>query len=476
MLTRRSCLKLGLLAVSSHTALAQGLPSSLSGYPSQRPEAGKRRFTSKAVEKTIASVSAKIQDPELAWLFGNCFPNTLDTTVFPGSVDGKPDTFVITGDIHAMWLRDSSAQVWPYLPFAKEDAPLRELLEGVIRRQTRCILLDPYANAFLEGPNSTPLEWATKDHTKMLPGVGERKWELDSLCYTIRLAHGYWRATGDVSPFDVNWREAMHTVIEVMRAQQRKEQKGPYQFQRTASTPTETLSEGGYGQQVRPVGLIVSSFRPSDDSTTFPFLIPSNLFAVTSLRQLATMAAEILKDEELKNKATALAAEVETALQKYGKAKHPVAGEIWAYETDGYGNAFMMDDANVPSLLGLPYLGVVSKNDPLYLNTRNFVWSENNPFFFKGTAGEGIGGPHAGENMIWPMSIIMRALTSNSDSEIAACLVQLKKTHAGTGFMRESFFKDDPKKFTRSWFAWANTLFGELIVHLSEKKPNLLRA
>jgi meiotically up-regulated gene 157 (Mug157) protein len=476
MLSRRACLKLGLFAISSHASLAQGAFSQIVGFSSQRPPLSQRKFTSKAVEQTIDSVTAKIADPELAWLFGNCFPNTLDTTITFGTYDGKPDTFVLTGDIHAMWLRDSSAQVWPYLPLAKQDNELKTLLEGVIRRQTRCILLDPYANAFLETPESKPLSWAVDDKTEMRPGIGERKWELDSLCFPIRLSYGYWKETGDKAPFNDHWRQAMHSVVSTMRVQQRKNGKGPYRFERTSSIPTETLGNEGYGQPVNPVGLIFSGFRPSDDACTFPFLIPSNHFAVVSLRQLSEMATAILADEELAQEAKALASEVESALQKYGKARHPVHGDIWAYEVDGFGSAFFMDDSNLPSLLGLPYLGAVPVNDPVYQRTRAFVLSKSNPYFFAGKAAEGIGGPHAGENMIWPMAIAMRALTSSSDTEIASCIATLKRTHAGTGFMHESFDRDDPKKFTRPWFAWANSLFGELILDVVKKRPQLLQA
>jgi meiotically up-regulated gene 157 (Mug157) protein len=148
---------------------------------------------------------------------------------------------------------------------------------------------------------------------------------------------------------------------------------------------------------------------------------------------------------------------------------------IYAYEVDGFGNQLLMDDANVPSLLSLSYLGCCTANDPVYVRTRSFVLSDDNPYFFRGKAGEGIGGPHVGLHMIWPLGIIMRALTSNDDKEILNCLRVLKNTHAGTGFMHEAFDKDDPKKFTRSWFAWANTMFGELIVKLHEQRPHLLR-
>ncbi len=438
-----------------------------------RPKAADRKFRSAAVEELIAATSAKIADQELAMLFANCYPNTLDTTVEPGRFAGKPDTAVITGDIAAMWLRDSSAQVWPYLPLLRRDPALRELIEGVIRRQTRCLLIDTYANAFMADLSAPPLPWSGKDLTEMKPGVGERKYELDSLCYPIRLAHGYWQQTGDTQPFDAAWQKAMRLVVETMTVQQRKQGTGPYHFQRESEVATETLPADGYGNPVKPVGLIASGFRPSDDACIFPFLVPSNLFAVTSLRQLAEMAHAVLHDDALANKAEALASEVETALRQYAVAQTP-RGTIWAYEVDGFGGQVLMDDANVPSLLGLPYLAS-SPDAPLYARTRAFVWSGRNPWFFKGSAGEGIGGPHEGKDMIWPMSQMVYALTSNSPDEIRSALAMLKASSAGTGFMHESYNKDDCAKFTRPWFAWANTLFGELIVKTAEQRPELLR-
>jgi len=437
-----------------------------------RPKATDRKFRSAAVEELIAATSAKIADRELARIFANCYPNTLDTTVEPGRFEGKPDTAVITGDIAAMWLRDSSAQVWPYLPLLRKDAALRELIEGVIRRQTRCLMIDPYANAFMADLSAPPLPWSVKDLTEMKPGVGERKYELDSLCYPIRLAHGYWKQTGDTRPFDAAWRKAMALVVETMTVQQRKHGDGPYRFQRESEVSTETLPAAGYGNPVKPVGLIASGFRPSDDACIFPFLVPSNLFAVTSLRQLAEMAHAVLHDDALANKSEALAAEVEAALRQYAIAP-TTQGTIWAYEVDGFGGQVLMDDANVPSLLGLPYLAS-SPDAPLYARTRAFVWSDRNPWFFKGAAGEGIGGPHVGKDSIWPMSQMVYALTSDSPAEIRRALAMLKASSAGTGFMHESYNKDDCAKFTRPWFAWANTLFGELIVKTATQRPELL--
>jgi len=438
-----------------------------------RPKPAERKFRSEAVEQFLAERSARIADPALRALFVNCFPNTLDTTVEPGTFEGKPDTAVLTGDIAAMWLRDSSAQVWPYLPLAKSDRRLRDLLEGVIRRQARCILIDPYANAFMSDLNASPLPWSLKDKTELKRGVGERKWEVDSLCYPIRLSHGYWKQTGDTGPFDAQWLRAMSRIVQTFLDQQRKDGDGPYSFQRISDTSTETLPATGLGNPVRPIGLIASGFRPSDDACIFPFLVPSNLFAVTSLRQLAEMVHSISHDEALANKATVLAKEVEQALHQYAIATTP-EGTIWAYEVDGYGSQLLMDDANAPSLLALPYLAS-SPDSALYARTRAFCWSERNPWFFRGTAGEGIGGPHVGKDMIWPMSQIVYALTSDNGDEIRRSISMLKASAQGFGFMHESYFKDDPRKYTRAWFAWANTLFGELLGRLAISQPDLLK-
>jgi meiotically up-regulated gene 157 (Mug157) protein len=444
-------------------------------YPSKRPLPNARRFRSKAVDSKIESVAATIRDPEIAWLFSNCLPNTLDTTVTTGTFEGHPDTIVITGDIDAMWLRDSSAQVWPYLPFVSADRDLAVVIQGLIRRQTRCILIDPYANAFLSDlKSSDTLSWSKTDQTQMKPGVGERKWEVDSLCYPVRLAHGYWKASGDTSPFDAAWIEAMHRIVTTFREQQRKSSPGPYSFMRTSDRPTETLGAEGFGTAAHPVGLIYSGFRPSDDACTYPMNIPGNFFAVQTLLRLEEMFTEIAHDTTAARDARQLADEVSNALKQHAKSHHPQAGEIWACEIDGFGNALFMDDANVPSLLSLPYLGCCSETDTIYRSTRRFVLSESNPYFFRGSVAEGIGGPHVGQDMIWPMSIVMRALTTHDEQEQLQCLRWLKKSHAGSGFMHESFHKDDAAKFTRAWFAWANTLFGELILTFAKNSPQML--
>ncbi len=463
------------LAVGAHRSDAHtpgaAPPRRSQDLTSQRPPVDQRNFVSDAVEETITTVARRIADPELAWMFENCYPNTLDTTVQHGTIDGRPDTFVITGDIHAMWLRDSTAQVWPYLPLAAKDERLKELLAGVINRQTRCVLIDPYANAFNVGPTGGGWE---EDLTDMKPELHERKWEIDSLCYTVRLAHGYWKTTGDASVLDDNWLEAARLIVKTFKEQQRKEGPGPYKFQRVTAVSYDTVPLGGYGNPTRKVGLIHSMFRPSDDACLYPFLVPSNLFAVVSLRQLAEIFREEIGDRGFADECVALAEEVEVAIRQHAVLEHPAHGRVYAYEVDGFGNALFMDDANVPSLLALPYLGAAQNSDTVYQSTREFVLGNDNPYFFSGSAAEGVGGPHVGLDMVWSLGITMRALTSTDDDEILHCLRMLKRTHAGTGFMHESFHKDDPSRFTRSWFAWANTLFGELIVKVHDERSALL--
>lgn len=474
-MTRRS-------AIQACLSAAAGAATPLSAWAAKqefaggRPPLAQRHFVSPAIEAAIRATAKQIRDPKLAAIFERCLPNTLDTTVYPGTYKGKPDTYVVTGDIDAMWLRDSSAQVWPYLRFVAQDARLSALIEGLVRRHARMVLIDPYANAFVRNTTDPPLPWAVGDRTAMLPGVGERKWEVDSLCYVLRLAHGYWRATGRTDVYDATWKAAAWKIVDTFKTQQRIDGPGPYSFQRKAYAPTDTLPLSGFGNPARPVGMIYSMFRPSDDACIYPFLIPSNLFAVWALERLKEMAAQALRDDKLAAACDELAGAVRAALDRYGVCQHAQFGKIWAYEVDGYGNVLMMDDANAPSLMSLPYLGACNAQDPLYQRTRQFVLSSANPYFFKGTAAEGLGGPHIGLGHIWPMGITLRALTSTDDSEIAQCLRWLRDTTAGTGFMHESFEANNPRKFTRAWFAWANTLFGELILNLAEKRPALLRS
>ena len=444
-------------------------------YVSRRPELQARLFVSEAIEDEIERITGMLDNPRLAWMFANCFPNTLDTTVhYDEDGDGNPDTFVYTGDIPAMWLRDSGAQVWPYLPYINKDDRLRKMIAGVINRQFSLIHTDPYANAFNHGATGAG---NAADVFARKPEVFERKWEIDSYCYPVRLAYGYWKTCGDTSVFGEKWLLAVKDMLAVLREQQRMHGHGSYAFLRVTDRQLDTKCVVGRGNPVKPTGLIASAFRPSDDATTFEFLVPSNFMAVSSLRKAAEILETVNGETALARECAALADEVEDALYRHAVADHPVFGRIFAFEVDGFGNKYMMDDANVPSLLSMAYLGDVERDNPIYENTRRFVLSEYNPYFFKGICGEGIGSPHIGAEVIWPMSIMMRAFTSTDDAEIADCIRMLMTTDAGTGFIHESFHKDDASVFTREWFAWQNGLFGELVLKLvNEGKIDLLNS
>ncbi len=446
-------------------------------YADQRPAGDKRLFRSEAVEREIVRVCGLLTNERLRWMFANCFPNTLDTTVhYREDAAGNPDTYVYTGDIPAMWLRDSGAQVWPYVQLCGSDPALQKMIAGVIRRQFRLINIDPYANAFNDGPTGRGEDVGYPGNNQ-IPWVFERKWEIDSHCYPIRLAHHYWKTTGDESVFDEEWVAAMRNILKTMHEQQRKEGPGDYIFLRRTDRQLDTKCHVGRGNPVYPVGLIASAFRPSDDATTFEFLVPSNFMAVTSLRKAAEILIAVVDDADLASQCTALADEVAAALKKHAVVEHPAYGKIYAFEVDGFGSRQLMDDANVPSLLAMAYLGDAERGDRVYENTRRFVWSAANPYFWRGPAGEGIGGPHIGVEMIWPMSIMMRAFTSTDDAEIRDCIISLMTTDAGTGFIHESFSRHDASRYTRAWFAWQNTLFGELILKLvNDGKTDLLNS
>lgn len=481
-LTRRAFLRAAgatALTLAAAPAMAQPTTQAAAAFPSKRPAVADRRFTSPAVEAEIERVSALIRDPELAWLFANCFPNTLDTTVTVGVDDkGRPSTYVITGDIDAMWLRDSTNQVWQYLPLAKRDPALQDLIKGVVVRQAAGVRLDPYANAFYGDPAKRG-EWAT-DRTDMRPGVHERKYELDSLCAFLRLSHGYWKATADASAFDADWGDAVRRALETIEVEQAGSDEpnaSPYRFARRTGRATDTQPlEGGRTVPWRRTGMSRSPFRPSDDACQFPFLVPANAMAVVCLRDLSAMLGELRLFPEHAARTAKLADELDAGLRAHAVRTHPARGEVWAFEVDGFGSVSFMDDANVPSLLSLPYLGYCAASDPLYARTRALILSADNPYYSAGKAIAGIGGPHVGPGWVWPIAVTMQALTSTRDDEVLACLRTLKATHAGTGFMHEGVWLDDAARFTRPWFAWANSLFGELVAKVAAERPGVLAA
>ncbi len=391
-------------------------------------------------------------------IFQNAIRNTWGTTL-KRMEDGT--TFVITGDIPAMWLRDSAAQVRPFLVLAKEDPEAADMIEGLVRRQLDSILLDPYANAFNEEANGRGHQ---ADETEMTPWIWERKYEIDSLCYPLQLSYLLWKNTGRTSQFQGSFRQAAEAILDLWTVEQRHEELSPYRFQRKDCVPSDTLVRDGQGAETAYTGMTWSGFRPSDDACEYGYLVPSNMFAVVVLGYLQEIAGEVLQDEELQGRAAKLAQEIEQGIREHGIVQHPEFGPIYAYETDGYGHHNLMDDANVPSLLSIPYLGYRDASDEVYQNTRRFILSRNNPYYFEGTAAEGIGSPHTPQGYIWHIALAMQGLTADSPEEKLRLLQVMSRTDAGTGLMHESFKADDPAEYTRPWFSWANMMFCELLM------------
>jgi len=445
-----------------------------------RPALKHRRFHSDIIEQKIKCVSALIKDKDIKRMFCKCLPNTLDTSVYYSEdKKGNPDTFIATGDIPAMWLRDSTNQVWPYIRFINKEKSLKNLFAGLIRRQASNICTDPYANAFVDSKEKNPIknkDWP--EGKKWGKDTWERKYELDSFASFFRLSVEFYGETKDASYFDVTWVQAVAKIFEVIRKEQetltKENAKSMYSFYGPNGKLHPAIRMKGFGYPGKKCGLVRSVFRPSDDESVFPYLIPANAVLAVNLVKLAAIL-NVLNEKTLATTAQKIVKDIEKGIKTEGIVKHKEFGNIFAYEVDGFGSQYIMDDPNVPSLLSLPYLGYCSDKDPIYLATRKMALSEANPFYAKGKIVAGMTSPHTGVvSHYWPMATIMQALTSNDEKEIVECLKTLKKSHAGTYFMHESINVDNPKDYTRPWFCWVNSLFGELILVLAKKYPDIL--
>ncbi len=415
----------------------------------------------KSVDNLIQEVKGKLQGQEkLSRLFETCYANTLHTTV---RVLADGTTYVITGDIPAMWLRDSAAQMRPYLIPARQDKVLAELIAGLVRRQFFYINIDPYANAFNESPNGAC--WDRND-LQQNDWLWERKYEVDSLCYPIQLAYLLWKNTGCTSQFNEDFQKGADRILQTFSCEQDHEKNSDYRFIRKNTVETDTLSRDGKGAVVKGgIGLTWSGLRPSDDACTYGYLIPSNMFAAVALRYLEEIADKVYDDSCLKERAAHLRRQIEKGIEEYGIVETEEFGKIYAYEVDGFGQYNLMDDANIPSLLSMPYLGYQG-DEEIMQNTRRFILSGANPYYYQGKYARGVGSPHTPVNHIWPLSLIMQGMTSTVKKEKEDILRMLSETDAGTGLMHESVHVDNPVKYTREWFSWANALFCEWILDL----------
>ncbi len=409
------------------------------------------------IENIADDLSNRIQDKKIANVFHQCFLNTAKTTV---QYLNDEKAFIITGDIPAMWLRDSSAQVNHYLQYANESEEIKKLITCMLRTQIDDILIDPYANAFNKTADGSGHQ---EDRTEQSPKIWERKYEIDSLCYPIRLAYQFWKKTKAEHIFNSAFYEVMKKIYSLWKLEQNHE-KSPYYFERYNCPQTDSLPNNGRGNPVAYTGMTWSGFRPSDDACTYGYLVPANMFAVVICRYMSEIFKVIYKDLDFAEKVEALGKEIDDGIKKHAVVEHEKYGKIYAYEVDGLGGINLMDDANVPSLLSAPYLGYCDYDDEIYINTRNFILSKDNPYYFSGKYAKGIGSPHTPENYIWHIALTMQALTATDRNEKEQLISTILSTDADEGFMHESFDVENPHEYTRPWFAWANSIFSELVI------------
>jgi meiotically up-regulated gene 157 (Mug157) protein len=390
---------------------------------------------------------------------GRCMADTLARTITPHP-DGT--AFVITGDIPAMWLRDSTTQLAPFLHLVGADERLADTIAAVSRRQQESVLRDPYANAFNDGPTGAGHRDRTGEPgSGQSPWVWERKYEIDSLAYPVQLAYDLWRITGRTDHL-ARFGQVARTIVDLWRVEQRHHEVSPYTFERTDCPPSDTLVRDGRGPEGTFTGMTWAGFRPSDDACRYGYNVPGNAFAVVALGYLAELASEVLHDDTLATDAAALRADLERGIREHGIVPGPAGAPVYAYEVDGLGGVLLADDANSPSLLSLPLLGWCDARDPVYTATRDLVLSDANPYYYSGTAASGIGSPHTPAGHVWPIALAIQGLTSTDPAERRRLLDLILATDAGTGAVHESFHVDDPATWTREWFSWANAMFCEL--------------
>ncbi|KAF2150931.1 glycoside hydrolase family 125 protein [Myriangium duriaei CBS 260.36] len=461
----------------------------------QRPPPECRSFNSSAAEDVITRYKSIIKDPDLYRLFENTFPNTIDTAIKWRGVSADNDqeelAFVITGDIEAMWLRDSADQIQAFRSllnpgsFATDE--IASLFRGVINLQARYIIAEPFCNAFLPPVESGIHASTGNSGCSVTPHydasvVFTCNFELDSLAGFLQLSTDYFIGTGDVEFFaKFNWIKAVQMILKTAEtmmqgsyAEDGSVLMEPYTFSCPTHSFTGTLGNGGRANPVNRTGLVRSPFRPSDDSGIFQFLIPANMMFAQYLETCSKIMAKLSDAPEgLSEEMSDMATSIKEAIDQYAIFPGPT-GDIYAYEVDGFGGRIFMDDANIPSLLAAPFFGYLDKDDKLYQNTRDFVLSSRNPWYATGKVISTVGSPHIKPGAAWPMAKIVELLTTDHDDDIVAGLQQLVSSTNGLGLIHESVNVKTDGDWTRQWFSWANGLFGQMIVDLEKRKPHLL--
>ena len=453
---------------------------------SNRIEKSKRTFHSEIIENYIISLSSKFKDKNLQNIFTNCYLNTLDTTIDFDPLNN--DTFIITGDIKAMWLRDSSFQIFPYLKFCTKDENLNKMILGLFNRQLNCIKIDPYANAFNKDDSKSSIWKNDITYKKNSEGkfinamnnfLWERKYELDSLLIPIYTMCLYINYTQNFSILNEKFFECLNIILNLIEKEKRgtddedKENGPEYFFQRKIEEPFDSLHLGR-GNPSKSNDLIKSSFRNSDDCTLFSYNIPENAFLVVTFKKLIEILEKFKPKFEKINKLKEISNKIYKSIFLNGVFKDENNNNFFAFEIDGFGNYYFMDEAGYPNLISLPFFGFLSNEDEIYKTTRKKILSSRNPYYIKGKFGDGLSSSHGNRKYIWTLFTIMRGLTSNDKNEVEECLNLLVNSAVKTGFMHESFDVDDVDKFTREWFCWANSFFGVFVEFVVEKFPDVV--
>ncbi|KAI1839873.1 hypothetical protein JX265_009449 [Neoarthrinium moseri] len=461
---------------------------------SMRPEPACRTFNSTGVEDAIQRLKGQIWDPDLFRLFENTFPNTLDTAIkWRGVAANNTEEelcFVITGDINAMWVRDSANQIAPYKAVMKSASDdIASVFRGVINLQARYLVVSPYCNAFHPPVEANMPAGGSGGVYSVTPPYDRKfvftcNFELDDFGGFLQLSHDYYTATGDVSFFGkFQWIYAIQSIMAASEAM-RQPSYGPggewlkpaYTFQSQTMSAFGTLGNNGMGNPINDTGLIRSPFRPSDDSATFDLLIPGNMMMARYLNSTADIMERLPNAPKgLAQQMRDMADEVREAIKDYGIVTGPHGKRMYAYEVDGFGGRILMDDANIPSLLSAPFLGFLEKDDEIYKNTREFVLSRKNPWYCSGPVINTVGSPHIRPGAAWPMAAIMAIMTTDNDGEIIRSLKELVQSTDGLGLIHESVDSFSASRWTRQWFTWANGLFGQMILDLEQRKPFLLQ-